>query len=149
MTSPLPGEFFHPDLSKVTVVTSTRRLARALVERFAAGTLDPVALATRADVDVFVELVGGSDGPAKAATVAAAFEVGQRLAKTAMQEAERLDQPVAADHARPLHHLQGSDVFRRRVQGALVSAFEAACQTCQRRQERRSQSSSLKGIILK
>ncbi|MGD8532578.1 MAG: hypothetical protein PVG80_04455, partial [Gammaproteobacteria bacterium] len=34
MTSPLPGEFFHPDPSKVTVVTSTRRLARALVRTF-------------------------------------------------------------------------------------------------------------------
>ncbi len=32
---------------------------------------DPAALATRADVDVFVELMGGSDGPAKAATEAA------------------------------------------------------------------------------
>ncbi len=32
---------------------------------------DPVALAQREDVDVFVELVGGSDGPAKAATEAA------------------------------------------------------------------------------
>ncbi|MET4102002.1 homoserine dehydrogenase [Roseovarius sp. MBR-78] len=32
---------------------------------------DPVALAQRADVDVFVELMGGSDGPAKAATEAA------------------------------------------------------------------------------
>ncbi len=32
---------------------------------------DPVALAKRDDVDVFVELVGGSDGPAKAATEAA------------------------------------------------------------------------------
>src|SRR6056297_2668446 len=32
---------------------------------------DPVALATRDDVDVFVELKGGSDGPAKAATEAA------------------------------------------------------------------------------
>ena len=32
---------------------------------------DPVALAQRDDVDVFVELVGGSDGPAKAATEAA------------------------------------------------------------------------------
>jgi homoserine dehydrogenase len=32
---------------------------------------DPVALATRDDVDVFVELMGGSDGPAKAATEAA------------------------------------------------------------------------------
>ncbi|WP_071674086.1 homoserine dehydrogenase [Nioella nitratireducens] len=32
---------------------------------------DPVVLATRNDVDVFVELMGGSDGPAKAATEAA------------------------------------------------------------------------------
>ena len=32
---------------------------------------DPVALATRTDVDVFVELMGGEDGPAKAATEAA------------------------------------------------------------------------------
>jgi homoserine dehydrogenase len=32
---------------------------------------DPVALARRADVDVFVELMGGSDGPARAATEAA------------------------------------------------------------------------------
>ena len=32
---------------------------------------DPVTLATRDDVDVFVELMGGSEGPAKAATEAA------------------------------------------------------------------------------
>lgn len=32
---------------------------------------DPVALATSADVDIFVELIGGSDGPAKAAVEAA------------------------------------------------------------------------------
>ncbi|MEL6103761.1 MAG: homoserine dehydrogenase [Pseudomonadota bacterium] len=32
---------------------------------------DPVALARRDDVDVFIELMGGSDGPAKAATEAA------------------------------------------------------------------------------
>ncbi len=32
---------------------------------------DPVTLATRDDVDVFVELMGGEDGPAKAATEAA------------------------------------------------------------------------------
>ncbi|MBV2358571.1 homoserine dehydrogenase [Thalassococcus sp. CAU 1522] len=32
---------------------------------------DPVALAKRDDVDIFVELMGGSDGPAKAATEAA------------------------------------------------------------------------------
>ena len=32
---------------------------------------DPVALAASADIDIFVELVGGSDGPAKAAVEAA------------------------------------------------------------------------------
>ncbi len=32
---------------------------------------DPVALASRTDINVFVELMGGSDGPAKAATEAA------------------------------------------------------------------------------
>lgn len=32
---------------------------------------DPVVLASRVDVDIFVELMGGSDGPAKAATEAA------------------------------------------------------------------------------
>ena len=32
---------------------------------------DPVALARRDDVDVFVEVMGGHDGPAKAATEAA------------------------------------------------------------------------------
>ena len=32
---------------------------------------DPVSLATRDDVDIFVELMGGADGPAKAATMAA------------------------------------------------------------------------------
>ena len=32
---------------------------------------DPIALAMREDVDVFVELMGGSDGPAKDATEAA------------------------------------------------------------------------------
>ena len=32
---------------------------------------DPVKLASRDDIDVFVELMGGSDGPAKAATEAA------------------------------------------------------------------------------
>ncbi len=37
---------------------------------------DPVALARRSDIDVFVELMGGSDGPAKAATEAA-IEAGK------------------------------------------------------------------------
>ncbi len=39
---------------------------------------DPVALARRDDVDVFVELIGGEDGPAKAA-VEAAIESGKHV----------------------------------------------------------------------
>ncbi|MEM6311933.1 MAG: homoserine dehydrogenase, partial [Pseudomonadota bacterium] len=39
---------------------------------------DPVALAKRDDVDVFVELMGGSDGPAKAA-VEAALDAGKHV----------------------------------------------------------------------
>ena len=39
---------------------------------------DPVALARRDDIDVFVELVGGADGPAKAAAEAA-FAAGKDL----------------------------------------------------------------------
>ncbi|MEM9843141.1 MAG: homoserine dehydrogenase, partial [Pseudomonadota bacterium] len=39
---------------------------------------DPVALAQEADIDVFVELVGGSDGPAKIA-VEAAIKAGRHV----------------------------------------------------------------------
>ncbi|MCA6251058.1 MAG: homoserine dehydrogenase, partial [Phenylobacterium sp.] len=39
---------------------------------------DPVALAQSPDIDIFVELVGGSDGPAKAA-VEAALEAGKAV----------------------------------------------------------------------
>ena len=47
---------------------------------------DPVALAQRDDVDIFVELMGGSDGPAKAATEAAlaAGEVSALRASAAL-----------------------------------------------------------------
>ena len=46
---------------------------------------DPVALATRDDVDVFVELVGGSDGPAKAA-VEAALKAGKDVVITRIDD---------------------------------------------------------------
>ncbi|HHB80593.1 MAG TPA: homoserine dehydrogenase, partial [Aliiroseovarius sp.] len=39
---------------------------------------DPVALAKRADVDVYVELMGGEDGPAKA-SVEAALAAGKHV----------------------------------------------------------------------
>ncbi len=45
---------------------------------------DPVKLATRDDVDVFVELMGGSDGPAKAATEAA-IAAGKTLSRPIRQ----------------------------------------------------------------
>jgi homoserine dehydrogenase len=61
---------------------------------------DPVVLAARADVDVFVELMGGSDGPAKAA-VEAAIAAGKDI--------------VTANKALLAHHGQ-----------ALAEAAEAA-----------------------
>ena len=39
---------------------------------------DPVALAKRADVDIFIEVMGGSEGPAQAATLAA-IEAGKDI----------------------------------------------------------------------
>ncbi|MFP4274904.1 MAG: homoserine dehydrogenase, partial [Paracoccaceae bacterium] len=53
------------------VSARTRDKDRGVSLRDYAWEDDPVALATRDDVDVFVELMGGSDGPAKAATEAA------------------------------------------------------------------------------
>jgi homoserine dehydrogenase len=50
--------------SRVTRIAASRSNAFAWED-------DPVALAKRDDVDVFVELMGGADGPAKAATEAA------------------------------------------------------------------------------
>jgi homoserine dehydrogenase len=61
---------------------------------------DPVALAARPDIDVFVELMGGSDGPAKAA-VEAALAAGKHV--------------VTANKALLAHHGQ-----------ALAEAAEAA-----------------------
>jgi len=53
------------------VSARTRDKDRGVSLRDYAWEDDPVALAARDDVDVFVELMGGSDGPAKAATEAA------------------------------------------------------------------------------
>ncbi len=70
---------------------------------------DPVALARRADVDVFVELMGGSDGPAKAATEAA-IAAGKDV--------------VTANKA--LLAIHGNDLAQAAEQAGLLIRFEAA-----------------------
>ncbi|ETX28814.1 homoserine dehydrogenase [Roseivivax isoporae] len=70
---------------------------------------DPVALATRDDVDVFVELMGGSDGPAKAATEAA-LDAGKDV--------------VTANKAMLAHH--GQALAERAEARGAVLRFEAA-----------------------
>ena len=70
---------------------------------------DPVALATRDDVDVFVELMGGSDGPAKAA-VEAALAAGKDV--------------VTANKAMLAHHGQALATLAE-ANGAVLR-FEAA-----------------------
>ncbi|EBA09086.1 homoserine dehydrogenase [Sagittula stellata] len=70
---------------------------------------DPVALATRDDVDVFVELMGGSDGPAKAA-VEAALKAGKDV--------------VTANKALLAHH--GQALAELAEASGSVLRFEAA-----------------------
>ncbi|GGO50898.1 homoserine dehydrogenase [Roseovarius pacificus] len=70
---------------------------------------DPVALATRDDVDVFVELMGGSDGPAKAATEAA-IAAGKDV--------------VTANKAMLAHH--GQALAKAAESAGSVLRFEAA-----------------------
>jgi len=70
---------------------------------------DPVILATRDDVDVFVELMGGSDGPAKAATEAA-LKAGKDV--------------VTANKAMLAHHGQALAELAE-AQGAVIR-YEAA-----------------------
>jgi homoserine dehydrogenase len=57
---------------------------------------DPVALAQSADIDVFVELIGGSDGPAKAA-VEAAIHAGKPVITA--------NKALIAEHGRELAEL--------------------------------------------
>ncbi|MFW2587797.1 homoserine dehydrogenase [Sagittula sp. SSi028] len=70
---------------------------------------DPVTLATRDDVDVFVELMGGSDGPAKAA-VEAALKAGKDV--------------VTANKALLAHH--GQALAELAESNGAVLRFEAA-----------------------
>ncbi|WP_136440836.1 homoserine dehydrogenase [Pacificoceanicola onchidii] len=70
---------------------------------------DPVVMATRDDVDVFVELMGGSDGPAKAATEAA-LKAGKDV--------------VTANKALLAHH--GQELAELAEEKGCVLRFEAA-----------------------
>nr|WP_321508584.1 homoserine dehydrogenase [uncultured Celeribacter sp.] len=70
---------------------------------------DPVALALREDVDLFVELMGGSDGPAKAATEAA-LAIGKDV--------------VTANKAMLAHH--GQMLAEKAEAKGAVLRFEAA-----------------------
>ncbi|TYB80916.1 homoserine dehydrogenase [Maritimibacter fusiformis] len=70
---------------------------------------DPVAMAKRDDVDVFVELMGGSDGPAKAA-VEAAIAAGKHV--------------VTANKALLAHH--GQDLALAAEKAGVMLRFEAA-----------------------
>nr|WP_319246986.1 homoserine dehydrogenase [uncultured Celeribacter sp.] len=70
---------------------------------------DPVALALREDVDLFVELMGGSDGPAKAATEAA-LAIGKDV--------------VTANKAMLAHH--GQMLAEKAETKGAVLRFEAA-----------------------
>ena len=70
---------------------------------------DPVALARRADIDVFIEVMGGHDGPAKAATEAA-IAAGKDV--------------VTANKALLAHH--GQDLAEAAEAKGRVIRFEAA-----------------------
>jgi len=70
---------------------------------------DPVKLATRDDVDVYVELMGGSDGPAKASTEAA-LAAGKDV--------------ITANKALLAHH--GQDLAEQAEANNNVLRFEAA-----------------------
>jgi len=70
---------------------------------------DPVALARRDDIDVFVELMGGSEGPARAATMAA-IAAGKDV--------------VTANKALLAHH--GHELARAAEAAGRVIRFEAA-----------------------
>ena len=70
---------------------------------------DPVALAKRPDVDIFVELIGGHEGPAKEATEAA-LNAGKDV--------------VTANKALLAHH--GQKLAEKAENGGKVLRFEAA-----------------------
>ncbi len=91
------------------VSARTRDKDRGVPIRDHAWEDDPVALARRDDVDVFVELMGGADGPAKAA-VEAALDAGKDV--------------VTANKA--MLALHGQELAERAEAAGAVLRFEAA-----------------------
>ena len=75
---------------------------------------DPVALATRDDVDVFVELMGGSDGPAKAA-VEAALTAGKHVVTA--------NKALLAQHGQALATLAEANNLALRFEAAVAGGI--------------------------
>jgi homoserine dehydrogenase len=75
---------------------------------------DPVALATRDDVDVFVELIGGSDGPAKAATEAA-LQAGKHVVTA--------NKALLAMHGQPLAEMAEGAGLALRYEAAVAGGI--------------------------
>src|SRR6056297_1845461 len=75
---------------------------------------DPVALARRDDVDVFVELMGGSDGPAKAATEAAL---------AAGKDVVTANKAMLAHHGQALAELAEANGCALRFEGAVAGGI--------------------------
>ncbi|NBD30407.1 MAG: homoserine dehydrogenase [Alphaproteobacteria bacterium] len=75
---------------------------------------DPVALAKRDDVDVFVELMGGSDGPAKAATEAAL---------SAGKDVVTANKAMLAHHGQALAELAESNGCNLRYEAAVAGGI--------------------------
>ena len=97
------------EIQIIAVSARTRDKDRGVTLSAYAWEDDPVALAVREDVDVFVELMGGSDGPAKAA-VEAALKAGKDV--------------VTANKAMLAHH--GQALAELAEQNGAVLRFEAA-----------------------
>ncbi|MFT6674491.1 MAG: homoserine dehydrogenase [Sulfitobacter sp.] len=75
---------------------------------------DPVALATRADVDVFVELMGGEDGPARDATEAA-LKAGKHVVTA--------NKAMLAIHGQSLAELAESKSLALRYEAAVAGGI--------------------------
>ncbi|MEL7255366.1 MAG: homoserine dehydrogenase [Pseudomonadota bacterium] len=75
---------------------------------------DPVALATRDDVDVYVELMGGSDGPAKA-SVEAALKAGKHVVTA--------NKALLAHHGQALAELAEANGVALRFEAAVAGGI--------------------------
>jgi homoserine dehydrogenase len=107
------GEELTRKLGRRLVVTAVSARSRTRKRGFDLGDLqwfdDPVALARSPDIDLFVELIGGEDGPAYAA-VKAALEIGRPV--------------VTANKALLARH--GVTLARLAEEGGAQLGFEAA-----------------------